>query len=164
MCDWLSLPITCSSIPFVVELLMFGPMCCMFVPRFAHVLAEHVSYSITFGSIFDIELQFQCEKTMFQNKLNKTWDYAKSRSSFISFIIRGSNIVFSNYPTLQMVLVVVQSYVNSHVVVGVCFFHVMRPMPACLELHIVLLKILQFMLLIIHKGRPRLQLVSLLEN
>jgi hypothetical protein len=46
-----------------------------------------------------------------------------------------------------MVLVVVQSIVDSQAIVKICFFHVVRPQLACLELHIIFFGVLQVMVL-----------------
>jgi hypothetical protein len=77
----------------------------------------------------------------------------QNQDLFISFIIKGSNVVFSNYLTLLMVLVAIEIFINSQVVARVCFFHVVKCRPTCLELHIIFLGVLQFLLLIIHSGR-----------
>jgi hypothetical protein len=70
----------------------------------------------------------------------------------IYFIIRGVNVIFFEYlGTLLIVLVAVQSFVNSQVVGGLCFFHVVGPRLAYLKLHIVFIEVLQFLLLITHK-------------
>jgi len=82
----------------------------------------------------------------------------------ISFIIKGLDVVFSNYPTFLMVLVVTKSFINSQAIVGVCFFHIVRPRPTCLELHTIILGVLQFLLLIIHNGQTSFWLISLSES
>jgi len=64
------------------------------------------------------------------------------------FIVRGLGVIFSNYPTLILVLVVVQSFVNSHVLGGFCFCCVEGPRFTSLKLHIVFFWVLQFLLFI----------------
>ncbi len=54
MCDLLSLTISYSSIHFVVELLLSGPMCYMLIFQNLHTLDEYAFCSFTFGSIFQI--------------------------------------------------------------------------------------------------------------
>ncbi len=44
-------------------------------------------------------------------------------------------------------LVVVQSIVDSQAIVKKCFFHVVKPKLACLELHIIFFGVLQFMVI-----------------
>jgi len=81
----------------------------------------------------------------------------------ISFILKGLDVVFSNYPTPLVVLVAVQSSIDSHAIIELYFFNVVGPNLACLELHIVLFGVLQ-LLLIIHIGQSSLHLISLFES
>jgi hypothetical protein len=62
------------------------------------------------------------------------------------FIGKGLGVVFFNYPTLLLVLVVVQSSVDSQALGGLCFCHVEGLRPTSLELHIVLFCVLQFLI------------------
>jgi hypothetical protein len=81
----------------------------------------------------------------------------------VSFILKGLGVMFFNYPTLLVVLVVVESSMDLQAIVKLCFFHGGGPMLACLELHIVFFGVFQFLLLMIHIGRPNFCLICLFE-
>ncbi len=60
------------------------------------------------------------------------------------FIVMGLGVIFSNYPTFLLGLVAVQSFIDSHVVGRLCFFRVVGPKPAPLELHIIFFGVSKF--------------------
>jgi len=53
------------------------------------------------------------------------------------FIVKGLGVVFSNYPTFLLILVVAQSSIDSQAIGELCFYHVEGPKLASLKLHIV---------------------------
>jgi hypothetical protein len=68
------------------------------------------------------------------------------------FLVRGSDVIFFDYPTLLVVLVVIQSSINSQAVKGLCFVCDVGHRPTYLELHIVFFWVFRFLLLIIQIG------------
>jgi hypothetical protein len=78
--------------------------------------------------------------------------YCITQLNKLYFIVRGSNIIFFEYPTFFMVLVATQTFVDSQVVRRLCLFDVVGPRLAYLKLPIIFVGIFQFLLLITHKG------------
>jgi hypothetical protein len=76
------------------------------------------------------------------------------------FIIRCSDIIFFDYPTFFMVLVAIQSSIDSQAIGGLQIFHVVGPRLACLKLHIVFVWVFQTLLSIIHLGPPNICLTN----
>jgi hypothetical protein len=50
----------------------------------------------------------------------------QNQDLFYLFIIKGLDVIFSNYSTLLMVLLVIESFIDSQVIIGVCFFHIVK--------------------------------------
>jgi hypothetical protein len=134
----LILPQFCSSIVIHIEGLIFScfyyHICPSSFDRIAnnkmHFLSIVVIESILFQSIFHwLHLIFtfrHCRYYMYYTMwLNKHY-----------FIVRGLDVVFFNYPHFSCLWWQSNQSINSQVVGRLCFFRVVGPMLACLELHV----------------------------
>jgi hypothetical protein len=128
----------CSSIVVHIEGLIFSCFYYHICPSsFDRIVTNKIYFFIpSYNWIHFISIHFPLITFDSTFKYCKYSMYCIVQLNTHYFMVGGLDIVFFDYPTLFVALVAIQSSINSHAVEGLCFFHVVEPMPICLKLNV----------------------------